>query len=84
MKGPGQSKLGYFYVGMTNVGKADSFPEVAFTIYPSSSQLQEILFRILPSMWLYNELKPTWIHNGKPHCVRSFIKMWTVRMKSMF
>lgn len=84
MKAPGQSRLECFYVGTTNEGKADSFPEVAFTIYPSSSQLQEILVGILPSTWLYNELKPAWIHNGKPHCVRSFIEMWMVRMKSMF
>lgn len=55
MKGTGQSELQYFYVRMTNEGKADSFLEVAFTIYPSPSPLQETLFRILPSMWLYNE-----------------------------
>lgn len=74
MKGTGQSELQYFYECLTNEGKADSFLEAAFTTYPSSSQLQEILFRILPSRWLYNECKSTWFHNGKLHCMASFIK----------
>lgn len=54
-KGTGQSELQYFYVRMANEGKADSFLGVAFTMYPSSFQLQEILFGILPSMWLHNK-----------------------------